>query len=99
MMFPRTPYSDTVQGSLSWAWMLSDLRNIFQSAEGTRRRGWWLPAGRGGPESPRERRKSRSWLFISSTCEGAHTQSKHAASSTRGVRVDLMFGCALLRRS
>lgn len=92
MMLPRTPYSDTVQGSLSWAWMFSDLRNILQSAEGTWRRGWWLPAGRGRPESPRELRKSRSWLFISSTCERAHTARTRAAnSSSRGLVFGLMF--------
>lgn len=91
MMLPRTPYSDTVQGSLSWAWMLSDLRNILQSAEGTRRRCWLLPAGRGRPESPRELRKSRSWLFISSTCERAHTPRRDAAKSTRGVICGLIL--------
>lgn len=90
MMLPRTPYSATVQGSLSWAWMFSDLRNILQSAEGTRRLDWLLPAGRGRPESPRELRKSRSWLFISSTCESAHTPRKDAANSTSGVIFDLM---------
>lgn len=92
-MLPRTPYSDTVQGSLSWAWMFSDLRNILHSAKGTWRHGFWPSADIGRAERPRESRKRSSWLFISSTCERAQTPRTHAASSARGV----MFGFILDR--
>lgn len=81
MMFPRTPYSGTMQGS-AWFWPWSDLRNIFQSADGTLRQGWLLRKARGGAESPKDRRKSRSWFFISSTWEKPLTSAQAANANT-----------------
>lgn len=89
MMLPRTPYSGTVHGSLR-VWPFSDLWNILQSADGTLRHGWLLRKARGREESPKDRRKSRSWFLISSTCERPLT-SKQAASATTSLRVGIMF--------
>lgn len=91
MMLPRTPYSGTVQGSLR-VWPFSDLWNILQSADGTLRHCWLSRKARGRAESPRERRKSRSWVLISSTCERP-LASKQAANATTSLIVCIMF-CA-----
>lgn len=89
MMLPRTPYSDTVQGSPSRDWVFSELRNILQSADGTWRRAWWPPAGRGRSESPRELRRRRSRVSVSSTRERASTPANQAANRTTAVMFDL----------
>lgn len=89
MMFPRTPYSGTVQGSLR-VWLFSDLWNILQSADGTLRHGWLLRKARGRAESPKDRRKSRSWFFISSTWERPLT-SKQAANANTSLPGGVML--------
>lgn len=91
MMFPRTPYSGTTQGSLR-IWPISDLWNILQSADGTLRHGWLFLEGRGGAESPKDRRKSRSWFFNSSTCERPCT-SKQAANANTSLITMLCVLC------
>lgn len=89
MMFPRTPYSGTVHGSLR-AWSFSDLWNILQSADGTLRHGWLLREARGRALSPKDRRKSRSCFFISSTWDKP-LPSKQAANANTSLISGVML--------
>lgn len=85
-MLPRTPYSDTAHGSPPPAWRPADLRNIVQSAEGTRGRARRVPAWPGRSGRPREVKRSRSWVSASSEPDWARTPTRtHTTKKKTGA--------------